>query len=85
MPTIEELDELYENKDLIYNGFGGLFYWSSNTSVDDLNIWEYSEVKEFEDGTNRNVVKEFENGRVRCVRDITEYEKQMIREENENK
>lgn len=83
LPTIEELDELYENKDFIYNGFGGIFYWSSDTTIDDLKIWEYSKVKDFEDGTNRNVVKEFENGRVRCVRDITEYEKQMIREENE--
>jgi len=85
LPTIEELEELYEYKDLIYNGFGGVIYWSSTTSKDDMNLWEYSHVKNFEDGTTRTAVKEFEKGRVRCVRDITEYEKQMIREENEYK
>jgi len=85
LPTIKELEELYEYKDLIYNGFGGVIYWSSTTKKDDMNLWEYSQVINFEDGTSRAVVKEFEKGRVRCVRDITEYEKQMIREENENK
>ena len=85
LPTIEELDELYENKDLLYNGFGGKFYWSSTTFKDDFKIWEYSQVKSFEDGINKKSVKEFEEGRVRCVRDITEEEKKMIREENEVK
>jgi hypothetical protein len=70
MPTINELQELYENKDAIYNGFGGKFYWSDSTFDGDKKIWNYSIVKNFEDGTNQKSIKEFDQGRVRCVRDI---------------
>jgi len=72
LPMIEELEELYQNKDKIYNGFGGIFYWSGTTFKDDHKIWDYSIVKNFEDGTNKKSIKEFAQGRVRCVRDITE-------------
>jgi len=85
MPTIDELDQLYDNKDLIYNGFSEMFYWSSTTKKDEFKLWEYSEVKNFENGTNKTSVKEFRNGRIRCVRNITKEEKAMIRDENENK
>lgn len=70
LPTINELSELYEHKDEIYNGFGGKFYWSSTIYDDNYKVWSYSIVKNFEDGTNKKSIKEFENGRVRCVRDI---------------
>ncbi len=70
LPTIDELDELYEYKDKIYNGFGGKFYWSSTTFQDKYKIWDYSRVKNFENGIVKKSIKEFEKGRVRCVRDI---------------
>jgi len=70
MPTIEELQELYDNKDAIYNGFGGKFYWSDTTFQSDKKIWDYSSVKNFEDGEESRSIKEFDQGRVRCVRDI---------------
>jgi len=81
LPTIEELIELYENKDEIYNGFGGKFYWSSTTYDDEYKVWSYSIVKNFDDGTKKTSIKEFENGRVRCVRDIKKGE----RTDNEQK
>jgi len=70
LPTIKELSELYENKDKIYNGHGGKFYWSNSTFSDEFKVWNYSVVKNFEDGMNQKSIKEFEQGRVRCVRDI---------------
>ena len=70
LPTIDELSELYENKDDIYNGFGGKFYWSASTFQDEHNVWDYSEVKNFDNGLNQKSIKEFEQGRVRCVRDL---------------
>lgn len=70
LPTIDELHELYENKDEIYNGFGGKFYWSDTTFKGETKIWDYSVVKDFNDGTNKKSIKEFEKGRVRCVRDL---------------
>lgn len=70
LPTINELQELYENKDLIYNGYGGKFYWSDAEFKDNQKIWTYSVGKNFEDGTNQKSIKEFEQARVRCVRDI---------------
>lgn len=71
MPTIEQLNSLYEERDKIYNGFGGEFYWSSSTFSDKKYIWKYSYVKDFEEGDIKKSVKEFEQARVRCVRDIT--------------
>jgi hypothetical protein len=70
LPTIVELEELYQNKDKIYNGYGGKFYWSSSVFDGDHNVWNYSIVKNFEDGNNKKSIKEFEQGRVRCVREI---------------
>jgi len=70
LPTIDELNYLYENKDKIYNGFGSPFYWSSMTYKDYYKIWDYSQVKNFEDGENKKSIKEFDKGKVRCVREI---------------
>ena len=70
LPTINELSELYEYKDELYNAFGGKFYWSSSTFQDEHKVWDYSVVKNFEDGMNQKSIKEFEQGRVRCVREI---------------
>jgi len=70
LPTINELDSLYENKDKIYNGFGSPFYWSSSTFKDYYKIWDYSDVKNFEDGENKKSIKEFDKAKVRCVREI---------------
>jgi hypothetical protein len=70
MPSIEQLDSLYENRDKIYHGFGVEFYWSSSTFTDKKYIWKYSYVKDFEEGETKKSVKEFEQARVRCVRDI---------------
>lgn len=78
LPTIDELSELYDYKDKIYNGFGGKFYWSGTTYSDEHNVWNYSVVKNFEDGTNQKSIKEFEQGRVRCVREI-----KKMKEKNE--
>jgi hypothetical protein len=70
LPSINELSELYDNKDDIYNGFGGKFYWSSSTFKDEYEVWDYGEVMNFENGLTQKSIKEFEQGRVRCVRDI---------------
>jgi len=70
LPTIEELQELYDNKDEIYNGYGGKFYWSDVTFTSEKKIWDYSQVKNFDDGLEKRSVKEFEEGRVRCVRGV---------------
>jgi hypothetical protein len=70
MPTIEQLDDLYENRDKIYHGFGGAFYWSSSIFSDEKFIWGYSYVKDFNEGETKKSVKEFEQARIRCVRDI---------------
>ena len=70
LPSIDELQELYENKDKIYNGFGGKFYWSDESFQDEKKIWNYAIGKNFEDGTNQKSIQEFEQARVRCVRDI---------------
>jgi len=70
VPTIDQLNELYENRDKIYHGFGGAFYWSDDIFSDKKNIWNYSYVKDFEEGETKTSVKEFAQGRIRCVRDI---------------
>jgi len=70
LPTIDELDELYDNKEEIYNGFGGKFYWSNSTFKDEHEVWDYAQVKNFDDGLIQKSIKEFEQGRVRCVRDL---------------
>ncbi|MGB5867386.1 MAG: DUF1566 domain-containing protein, partial [Arcobacteraceae bacterium] len=79
LPTIDELSELYDYKEKIYNGFGGKFYWSDTTYSDEHKVWNYSVVKNFEDGRNEKSIKEFAQGRVRCVRDI----KTNMKDENE--
>jgi hypothetical protein len=81
LPSIDELSVLHDYKDKIYNGFGGKFYWSSSTFKDEHKVWDYSVVKNFENGMNQKSIKEFEQGRVRCVRDIATKEKEI----NENK
>lgn len=72
LPTIEELDTLYEEyKDKIYNGYGDPFYWSADTFDGESGIWSYSQVKNFTvDGEVKKSIKEFANGKVRCVHDI---------------
>jgi len=70
LPTIEELNSLYDNQDKIYNGFGAPFYWSSSTFKDYYKIWDYSWVKDFEYGQNTKSIKEFDKAKVRCVREI---------------
>ena len=81
LPSIEELDELYENKDKIYNGHGGSFYWSATSFQDDKNIWIYAIGKNFEDGVTQKSIQEFEKARVRCVRDIEIQNKEVKNEE----
>ena len=80
LPSIDELQELYEDKDEIYNGYGGKFYWSENSFQDEKQIWSYAIGKNFEDGTNHKSIQEFGQARVRCVRDI-EYIKEINEEE----
>jgi hypothetical protein len=71
MPTIAQLDNLHKkHKDEIYNGFGGVFYWSSNTQSGRNNIWQYSQVLNTDDGEITKAIQEFEDGRIRCVRII---------------
>ncbi len=71
IPTIEQLELLYENnKDDLYNGFGGEFYWSSNRFKDKTKIWDYAKVKDFTEGKTKKSIIEFEKGRIRCVRNI---------------
>ncbi len=71
LPTPTQLTNLYKNnKDKIYNGYGGTFYWSANNFSGKNNIWQYSKVVNFEDGKVASSILEFEDGRVRCVRDI---------------
>jgi len=69
LPSMDELQELYENKDKIYNGFGGKFYWSDESFQDEKKIWNYAIGKNFEDGMNQKSIQEFEQARVRCVRE----------------
>ena len=76
LPDMDELDELYDNQEEIYNGFGGKFYWSDSEFENNSGIWSYSMGKNFEDGTHHKSVKEFRKGRVRCVRDIINEEGQ---------
>ena len=81
LPRIAELDELYKNKDKIYNGHGGSFYWSDSTFQDDKNIWIYSIGKNFEDGVTQKSIQEFDKARVRCVRDIVKENLEVNNEE----
>ena len=69
LPTIAQLENLYKNhKDEIYNGFGGVLYWSSDTESGKNNIWQYAKVLKTEDGEIEKSIQEFKDGRVRCVR-----------------
>ena len=71
LPTIGQLNNLHKkHQDEIYNGFGGVFYWSSDTSVGKNNIWEYAKVLSIEYGEIEKSVQEIKTGRVRCVRTI---------------
>lgn len=71
IPTIKQLEYLYDkDKEKIYNGIGGSFYWSSNRFQGKSKIWDYAYVKDFKEGKTRKSIVEFEKGRVRCVRDI---------------
>ena len=74
LPTIDELADLYENIDKIYNGYSDKFYWSSDTYTDKTKTWEYSMVYNFAEDDETTAVKEFDGGSVRCVRDITKDE-----------
>ncbi len=71
LPTIAQLDNLHKNhKDEIYNGYGGVFYWSNDTESGKNNIWQYAKGLNIEDGEIIKSVQEFKDGRVRCVRII---------------
>jgi hypothetical protein len=73
IPTIEQLELLYENnKDNLYNGYGGEFYWSSNRFQDRTKIWKYAKVISFKNGKIDKSIVEFEQGRIRCVREIAD-------------
>jgi len=72
LPTVEELDELYEkHQEKIYNGFGEPFYWSSENFLDDSQIWSYAKVKSFTDGEVKKSIQEFEQGKVRCIHELS--------------
>jgi len=81
IPSIDQLDLLYKNKDIIYNGFGGAFYWSSNRFQGKSKIWDYSLVKDFENGKTRKSIIEFEQGRIRCVRIIDKHLDKTIKKD----
>jgi len=85
LPTINELTDLYTDKEKIYNKFGGKFYWSSSTFKDEHKVWDYSVVKNSETGMNQKSIKEFEQGRVRCVRDLEKKEEIKMKDLDENK
>ncbi|MEA2019971.1 MAG: DUF1566 domain-containing protein [Campylobacterota bacterium] len=71
IPTIKQLEYLYDkDKEKIYNGFGGSFYWSSDIFQDKAKIWSFAYVKDFTEGETKKSILEFEQARVRCVRDI---------------
>lgn len=71
IPTIGQLNNLHKNhQDEIYNGFGGVFYWSSDTYAGKNNIWKYAKVLSIEYGEIEKSVQEVNTGRVRCVRII---------------
>lgn len=78
VPTLEQLELLYKNKDKVYNGFGGKFYWSNHQFQDKKKIWSYAYGKEFEDGEVLKSIKELKEARIRCVREIE------IKEPNED-
>ncbi len=85
IPTIEQLELLYKHKDKLYNGFGGAFYWSSNRFQDKAKIWDYSMVKDFTEGKTKKSIIEFEQGRIRCVRDIIDENIKLKENEKEEK
>jgi hypothetical protein len=71
LPTIGQLNNLHKkHQDEIYNGFGGVFYWSSDTFSGKNNIWEYAKVLSIEYGEIEKSVQEVKTGRARCVRMI---------------
>lgn len=78
IPTLEQLESLYklykENEKLIHNGAGEPFYWSNDTFDSRGGIWKYSKVISFNNGKTKKSIQEFENGKIRCVRDITQEE-----------
>jgi len=71
IPTIKQLEYLYDkDKEKIYNGIGGSFYWSNDRFQDRAKIWDYAYVKDFTEGETKKSILEFKKARVRCVRDI---------------
>ncbi len=71
LPSLKEMEMLYRHfKEEIYNGFGGPFYWSNETSEDDAGIWNYAMVKNFNDGIEKRSIQDFEQGKVRCIHDV---------------
>lgn len=71
VPTIHELQELYIHKDKIYNGFGDMYYWSSEEFVPTkATAWTYGYAFSFENEEYEKKVKDFYKGNIRCVRDM---------------
>lgn len=71
LPTLGQLKHLHQHyKEKIYNGFGGVLYWSSETFSGKNNIWQYAKVINTDDGKEAKSIQEFKEGRVRCVRSI---------------
>ena len=71
IPTIKQLEHLYDkDREKIYNGIGGSFYWSNDRFQDRAKIWDYAYVKDFTEGETKNSIIEFNKARVRCIREI---------------
>jgi len=70
LPTKEQLEDLYKNKTMIYNGFGKSFYWSRSMKSNAENLWQYAFIKYFETGESKYSVQEISKGHIRCVKSI---------------
>ena len=70
LPTIQQMDNLYKNKEKIYNGFSKGFYWTKTMKESDNALWKYAYIKYFDTGETKYSVKEITKGNVRCVRVI---------------
>ncbi len=64
LPSLDELNKLYENKDLI-GGFANDYYWSS-TEIDWMPEWAWSQ--DFEDGYQIEWMEKYSYNRVRAIR-----------------
>ena len=65
LPTKEELNEIYKNRDVV-GVFSKSYYWSSTEYADD-----YAWFQDFDDGYQASVNKLNGNGSVRSVRALT--------------